>query len=184
MTTPAVARSDGELVADGLALLNRLEVVVEEVDVEAGLEDGRQRLRPAEEALHLVAVDPIQNVEEAIEAEAGNVVTGEVFNNTHLVQHDDLGDEGDGLEPERVAPHEGPGAPARIQDHSQHQSHRKESPVRELVTERVISRAKRYLILHQVDEEGGGTNEENLHEGVVDRDEVEEKIAVADHEHQ
>ena len=52
--------SHGQLVADGLALLDRLEVVVEEVDVEARLQDGRKRLRPAEEALDLVAVDPAQ----------------------------------------------------------------------------------------------------------------------------
>ena len=53
-------RSDGQLVSDGLALFNRLEVIVEEVDVEAGLQDGSHRLRPAEEALVLVPVDPVK----------------------------------------------------------------------------------------------------------------------------
>lgn len=43
---------------------------------------------------------PVQDVEEAIESEAGHVVAGQVLNHAHLVQHHDLGNEGDGLEPE------------------------------------------------------------------------------------
>ena len=50
--------SHGQLVPDRLALLHRLEVVVEEVNVQARLQQGSQCLRPAEEALDLVAVDP------------------------------------------------------------------------------------------------------------------------------
>lgn len=55
-----LGRSYRELVLDGLAFLERGEVVVEEVEVEPGLEDSGEHLCPAEEVLHLVSVDPIR----------------------------------------------------------------------------------------------------------------------------
>ena len=83
------------------------------------MEEGGEGLRPAEESLSLIAVDPkewkiikdsdeggaythylpIKDVEEAIGAKAGNIVAGEVLDDVHLMEHDDLGDEGDRLQP-------------------------------------------------------------------------------------
>lgn len=71
-----LSRSDGELVADRFSIFNCLYIVVEEIDVEAGLQEGGKRLRPAEEALSLISVDPIEDVEEAVESEAGHVMAG------------------------------------------------------------------------------------------------------------
>ena len=41
-----------------LSFLDSLHVVVEEVAVKTGLEEGGEGLRPAEESLSLIAVDP------------------------------------------------------------------------------------------------------------------------------
>lgn len=56
--------------------------------------------------------------------------------------------------------------------------------MRELVTQRVVGRAERHLVSHEVDEEASCSDEENLHRRVVDRHKVEEQIAVADQEHE
>ena len=126
---------------------------------------------------------PVQNVEEAVEAETGDVVAREVLNDAHFVQHDDLGNEGDGLEPQRETPSESPWRPARVQDARQHKSHWDEHlEVRECVAELIIGGAVGDLVLHEVENEGGGGDEKDLHEGVVDRDKVHEEVNVADEE--
>lgn len=65
---------------DGLALFDTHEVVVEEVDVEASLQDSRKDLGPAVEVIYVVAVDPVEDVEETIEAQSCDVVRGDVLN--------------------------------------------------------------------------------------------------------
>jgi len=75
-------------------------------------------LCPAEEIFHLVSVDPIEDVEEAVETETGDIVAGEVLYCAHFVEHDDLGDEGDGFEPEGEAPGELPWGPSGVEDAS------------------------------------------------------------------
>ena len=195
--------SHGELIADGFAILDSLSVVVEEVNVEAGLHESGNRLRPAEEALSLVSVDPthtqaqqiiineqlsiqnlpVQNVEEAIEAEARNVMTGEVLNNAHLVKHNNLGDEGESLEPKRETPGQGPWGPTSVKDASQNQGSRDQSlPVRELITELVVSRAVGHLVPHQIDDRSCCRNEKDFHGRVVEGNEVEKEIFVAHEE--
>ena len=57
----ALSVSHGQLILNWLALFEWLEVVEQEVDVEAGLQDARHHLGPAEEIFHLVSVDPIQH---------------------------------------------------------------------------------------------------------------------------
>jgi hypothetical protein len=135
-------------------------------------------------------------------------VRGNVLNESDLVQHHDLGDEGDGLEPEGVAPHELPGRPPAIDDQRRHEGCGEEyHVVREVVADGIIglqqelmirkksmTNSDRYtsrragwvrtyrtvglLVSHQVDYEGGGTDEEDLHEGVVQTDIVHEKVQV------
>lgn len=116
--------SHGELIPHGLALLHRLEVVVKEVDVEASLEHGRQRLCPAEKALDLVSVDPVEDVEEAVQTEAGDVMAGQVLDDAHFVKHDDLWDEGDSFKPDGERPEPGPGGPSSVQNACQYSGHR------------------------------------------------------------
>ncbi len=94
------------------ALADALEVVVKEVNVQASLKDAREDLSPAVEVVEVVSVDPVENVEESVEAKCRHIMRGYVLNQSNLVQHHDLRDEGDGLEPKTVAPHELPSRPA------------------------------------------------------------------------
>ena len=111
-------------------------------------------------------------------------MTREVLDDAHLVKHYDLGDEGDGFEPKRVAPHESPGAPASVEDDGEYERDGKKCPVRELIAHGVIGRAEGHLVLHQVDEQRSRRNEEEFHESVVDGDEVKEQVRVPNEEDQ
>lgn len=55
--------------------------------------------------------------------------------------------------------------------------------VGEVVTNRVISAWEWFFEPHEVDDSSGRTDEEQLHEGVVEADKVEEEVDVADAEH-
>ena len=64
---------------------------------------------------------------------------GNVLNESDLIQHHDLGDEGDGFKPEGVAPHELPGRPPAINDQSRHEGSRKQHHVvREVIADGII----------------------------------------------
>lgn len=76
------------------------------------MQHAGQNLSPAVEIVKVVSVDPVKDVEEAVEAECGNVVRGDVFDEADLVEHHYLRDECDCLEPETEAPHEFPGRPS------------------------------------------------------------------------
>ena len=54
----------------------------------------------------------------------------------------------------------------------------------EFVAQRVVGCAEGDLVPHEVDKQGGGRDEENFHERVVDGHEVQEEVRVADKEHQ
>ena len=122
------------------ALADALEVVVQEVYVQTGLKHSRENLSPAVEIIKVVSVYPIENVEESVESECGDIVRGDVFDEPDLVEHDDLGNERDGLEPETEAPDELPRRPARVYDPREHQGSRQQHlQVGEVVTQGVVS---------------------------------------------
>ena len=80
-------------------------------------------------------------------------MAGQVLDHVHLVEHDDLGDECNGLEPQGETPCEGPWGPASIQNAGKHKGNWDEHlEVRELIAKRVIGCAVGHLILHQVDD--------------------------------
>lgn len=94
------------------SLADALEIEVQEVDVETCLEHAREDLSPAIEVIKVVSVYPIENVEESVETKCGNVMRGDVFNEANLVEHYDLRDKCDCLEPQTEAPHELPRRPS------------------------------------------------------------------------
>ena len=89
---------------DTLTLLQGNVVSVQEVTVESSLEAATEDLSEAVLAVDLVSVDPVQDVEESVHAESSHVVRGYVLNNSYLVEHDNLWDEGHGLQPQAEAP--------------------------------------------------------------------------------
>lgn len=176
-------------------LLHANKVVVEEVDIQTSLEDAREYLRPAVEVVEVVPVYPVENVEEPVEAECCHVVRGNILNQSDLVQHHYLRDECDRLQPQTVAPDKLPGRPPAINNQCQHEgSWDQDLKVGEIIAQCVISLSKvikiiaycavGLLISHEVDDEGGGGNEEYFHECVVQGDEVHEEVQVPHTEYQ
>lgn len=109
---------------DLLALLYAHEIVVQEIYVEPCLQHARQNLRPAVEIVYVVPVDPIQDVEEPVEAKSSHIMRGNVLDQSDLVKHHYLRDKGYRFQPETVAPHEFPGGPSTIDDQSQNEGGR------------------------------------------------------------
>ena len=137
----------------------------------------------------MVAVDPVEDVEEAIQAKSGDIMRGDVLNDSDFVQHPDLRNEGNCLEPQAEAPGHLPGRPARVDDAGAHNRCRQEGQeMREVVARLVIGlqlsvdlvtyRAEGLLVAHQVDDESRRGDEENLHHGVVHRHVVHEEVHV------
>ena len=126
---------------------------------------------------------PVKDVEEAVQTEGGDIVRRQVLDDTHLVKHDNLRDEGDGLKPDGEGPSEGPRGPACVKNASSDQSHwNQHLKVRELVAERVIRRAVGHLVLHEVEDERGQRDECDFHGGVINGNEVHEEISIAHQE--
>ena len=95
-------RSDGQLHRLVEAALLRLEVVVEEVDVERGLHEAREPDDPLEVVLlRRVPIDPVEQVEAAVGAERGDIVRGEVLDLSLLLQEEELRQDRDRLEIDR-----------------------------------------------------------------------------------
>ena len=79
---------------------------------------------------------------------------GEVLNHSDLVEHNDLGDKRESLEPQRVAPSELPRCPASLHNARQHESSgQQDHEVWERVAEGVIGHLKGLTNTHQVDDE-------------------------------
>lgn len=85
-------RSSHRQFNDLFAFFDAHGVVVEEVDVESGLKNTREDLSPAVEVVNVEPVDPVQDVEEPVEAQSGHVVRGDVLYQSDFVQHYDLRD--------------------------------------------------------------------------------------------
>jgi hypothetical protein len=69
-------------------------------------------LGPAVEAVYSPSIDPVEDVEESVQAKGSNVVGSDVFNYSHLVKHNDLWNESKTLKPETVTPYQFPWAPS------------------------------------------------------------------------
>lgn len=108
----------------------------------------------------------------------------QVLDDSNFVKHDDLGDEGEGLKPQRVTPGEFPRRPAGWANAGEHKGGWQEHhEVRERVGKRVIRHLEWALDSHQVNDECRARDEEDLHACVVQRDEVHEEIHIAKAEH-
>lgn len=123
---------------------------------------------------------PVENIEEAVQTQHCHIVTCEIFYNANLLQHNDLRDECQCLKPQRKAPCQFPGSNARMTNSSQYGSSREQNfQVRKLIAKRIVRGAERLLISHEEDDETSRPDEEDLHRGIIDANEVHEEVHVA-----
>lgn len=63
------------------------------------MEGTTEDLSPAEEAVLLPSVNPVENVEESVKTECSHVVRGDVLHNSDFIEHNDLWDESETFKP-------------------------------------------------------------------------------------
>ena len=95
--------SDGEF-NNTLALLDGNVISVQEITIESSLKASTKNLSEAVLSIKLVSVDPVQDIEKSIHSQRCNIVRSYVLNNSYLVEHDNLWDESNCLQPEAETP--------------------------------------------------------------------------------
>lgn len=135
--------SDGEV--DDAFVLVADDEVVDEVGVEDGLEDA------GHEGNHddfLPLVDPVEDVEEAVEAQEEHDVRGDVLDVLALRDHVQLRQNGHRLQPDRERPEDAVHREGLVEEEGQDGGPEVERPVREGVGVGVVAlRGRRSTIL-------------------------------------
>lgn len=165
-----------------LALDAAADVKVKEVAVEEGLDGAKDPDEPCRvSGLGEGAVDPVADVEGAVEAEAEDVVCGEVLDLAALLEEVDLRDDGDGLEDDREGPEDLHGAVAAGEDEAEDERGRDEVPDDKVVARVVVRGAE--LLRDEVDRVARAREEHDLQDRVVQREVVREHVQVPRHKH-
>ena len=157
------------------------DVEIEEVTVEDGLDNSGHDSDDVIETLEVEAVDPVENVESAVGAEREEIVAGDGLGLAGLGDHEELGQDGDTLQVDGEGPEDLHHAELVVEQHGEERGGAEEEFHAEGVVIAVIRRLE--LEVHEVDGGGGAGDEEHLHDGVVDADEVGDEIQVAGDEH-
>ena len=152
------------------------DVEVEEVAVQDRLDTAGHNGDHVVEGLCVVAVDPVENVEAAVGTEGEEVVAGDALSLPGLGHHEQLWQDGHGLQGDRKRPEDFHHRELMVEYEGQEQrgSNEKLDPKRVVVA--VVSRLE--LHVHQIDGGGGRANEEELHGGVVEGYEGGEEVKV------
>ena len=156
-------------------------IQVEEVAVQNGLDDPGHNSNDVIEALEVVAVDPVEDVERAIGAESEQVVGGDSLGFSGLGDHEELGEDSDTLEIDREGPENLHDTELVVEDKGEDNDWSEEEFNTESVMVAIIGSFE--LEEHQVDCSSGACNEENLHRRVVDANKVSDKVEIPGDEH-
>lgn len=156
------------------------DVKVEEVSVENGLDDSGDNGNWVEEALGVVSIDPVEDVEESVGSEGEEVVSSDGFSVSGTREHEELWHDGDGFEVDGESPHDLHEHELVVDDESKNHAWNDE----ELNSESVVVSVVGCLELHPHEVHGSNRSgeEEDLHDGVVEGIETGEKIQVSGEE--
>mmetsp|Transcript_14368 Transcript_14368/g.50436 ORF Transcript_14368/g.50436 Transcript_14368/m.50436 type:complete len:224 (-) Transcript_14368:144-815(-) len=159
-------------------------VVVKEIAVETCLDEAADPADPIHVVLCEVAIDPIQNVEGPIGAQATDEVRGQILDLSPLLHQHQLGNDGHALEPDGHGPQTIRNAVLLCEDQAQQSARAQEVQlVLEIVVGPLICLADRGLVPNHVNQVDRCRDEDDLHHSVVDRDEAPQQIQVAAAEH-
>lgn len=158
-----------------------LDVLIQEVAVQEGLDDARDERHPDEVAVENVSVDPREDVEESVRAEGEEVVRRQRVVAVGVLEQEDLGQHGDGLEVLAKGPQDGAHLVQRltVEEEGEDRAGDDEVAQAECVVVLVVRGLPWVDVVHEVADVDGRRDEEELHEGVVERDEVVEEVDVA-----
>ena len=181
-----------------LSLENLGDVKIEEVAVEDGLDAAGDDSDDVIEALEVVAVDPVEDVEATVGAEGEQVVAGDRLGLPGLGDHEQLGQDGDALQVDGEGPQDLHHAELVVDDKTEEDAGAKEELNPECVVVAVIGRLSLIgkklrmdrnletclkFLVNEIDSSGSAGDEEQLHDGVIEADEADEEVQVAADEH-
>merc|ERR1719278_737115 len=166
---------------DFLARHHLGDVQVKEVTVEDGLDDPGHNSDGIVEILVMVAVDPVEDVEAAVGAESKEIVARDRLRLARLADHEELGEDGDALQVDGEGPEDLHHTELVVEDDSQEGGRGQEELHPEGVVVAIIGGFE--FEIHQIDGPSGAADEEELHDGVVQADEVGQEVQISRHEH-
>mmetsp|Transcript_10720 Transcript_10720/g.32762 ORF Transcript_10720/g.32762 Transcript_10720/m.32762 type:complete len:323 (-) Transcript_10720:113-1081(-) len=162
-----------------LALLPRLQVVVEEVKIKAGLDKAREPHDPGRVVrLGRISVDPVQDVERPVEAEQEHVVSGQVVHILRPLQQHELGQDGHGLQVDGKRPQDLEEGEPSVDDQGEDGARHDQEEVPEGIVVLVIRLLHSPVPLHVPDDHRAGGYVNHLEDGVVERVKVPEEVQV------
>jgi len=156
-------------------------VKVEEVDVENGLNDTGHHSDGVEEALSVVSVDPVEDVETTVHAQHEQVVTGDGFSLSGLGHHKQLRKYRTSLKVDRESPENLSDGEGVVENKSQNNTRSQQELHSEGIMVTVVGRLE--LHEYQIACPNAERDVDNLHACVVQGDETKEEIEVASAEH-
>lgn len=161
-----------------------LNVLVQEIAIQQCLNDTRNKRNPNQIAINNVSVNPRKDVEESVRTEGEEVVRCQRVVAVCVFQEEDLGQDGDGLEVLAKCPQDRAHLVERLAVEQQRKDRAGNDEVAEAegVVVLVVGCLPRVDVVHEVADVDGRGDEEELHECVVERDEVVEKVDVAGEE--
>ena len=156
------------------------DVQVEEVTVEDGLDDPGYNSDDIVEILIVIAVDPVEDVEATVGAESKEIVARDRLRLAGLADHEELGEDGDALQVDGECPEDLHHTELVVEDDSQEGGRGQEELHSEGVVVAIIGGFE--FEIHQIDGPSGAADEEELHNGVVEADEVGQQVQISRHE--
>ena len=123
-----------------LSLKNLGDVKIEKVTVEDGLDAAGDDSDDVVEALEVVAVDPVEDVQAAIGAESEQIVAGDGLSLPGLRDHEQLGQDGHALQVDREGPEDLHNAELVVDDKTKEDAGAKKELNSECVMVSVIGR--------------------------------------------
>ena len=144
-----------------------LSIVVEEVDVESGLDDAGDHRLPGEVGLDEVAVRPVEDVEGAVSAHGSDEISGQIFDFAGLLEHKELREDGDGLGPDGESPENFGDVEFVASKQREHGAGNKEELLMREIVDRTVVRlsyGRGRVEAHEVNEIGSRQDEDDLHD--------------------
>mmetsp|Transcript_63016 Transcript_63016/g.133002 ORF Transcript_63016/g.133002 Transcript_63016/m.133002 type:complete len:229 (-) Transcript_63016:165-851(-) len=154
-------------------------IVVEEVTIEASLDEPADPADPVHVVLCEVSVDPVQDVEGPVGAHAPYEVRGEVLHLPALLHQYKLGEDGYAFQPDGHRPEHVCDGVLVAENDAEHCAWSQEVKfILEGVVTPLVGLAHWGLVSHQVDQKYGGRDEDDLHDGVVERHIAPEEVEI------
>jgi len=153
------------------------DVKIEKVAVKDGLDTAGEDRDQVEEPLEIVSVSPVENVQSPVSTESEEVMGSNRFSLSGLANHEQLRQDRDGFHVNR----EGPQDLHRVERVVDNQGNQGRRDQQEFYSECVMIAVIGGLEFdeHEINGSVGSGDKKDLHDGIVNRDEVSQQIQIS-----